>query len=74
MILMTAFLTSVASSEGHTPTKSSSLHSNITILTIGSSSPSGLDSVNIVRMNGSTSPPHAVLLYMPLHCCLFESD
>ena len=58
------------SSLGHLPTRSSSRHSNITRLTKGSSSPSGSVFVNVVRMKGSTSPPHALLLYIPLHCCL----
>ena len=58
------------SSLGHLPTRSSSRHSNITRLTKGSSSPSGSVFMNVVRMKGSTSPPHALLLYIPLHCCL----
>ena len=58
------------SSLGHLPTRSSSRHSNITRLTMGSSSPSKSVFMNVVRMKGSTSPPHALLLYIPLHCCL----
>ena len=65
--------TSAASGDGHAPTNSSSLHSKITRLTIGSSSPGGVAFTNFVRTNGSVSPPQAFLLYMPEHCCLLLS-
>jgi len=62
-----------ASSDGHTPTRSSSFHSKMTMLTRGSWSPSGVVLTNTASINGSVSPPHAVLLYMPLHCRRFCS-
>lgn len=66
-------ITSGASSDGQTPTRASSFHSNITRLTTGSESLSGSAFTKVVEMNGSVSPPQDALLYMPLHCRLFAS-
>lgn len=51
------------------PIKDSSFHSNTTKLAIGSRSPASSDLTNLMRMNGSIWPPHALRLYMPSHRC-----
>jgi len=65
--------TLVASPDGHTPMSSSSFHSYIIKLTIGSPWISSGALINFVRMKGSTSPPQVFRLYIPAHRCLFSS-
>lgn len=66
--LFARMLTLAGLSGSCTPTRPLSFHSNITKLAIGSLSLDWLVLRNLVRMKGSTGPPHELRLYMPGLC------
>ena len=66
-------LTTTASTIGYLPTYSSSFHSKMMMLTMGSSFPSAACFSKSTEMDGSNDPPHDFMLYMPEHICLSSS-